>query len=94
MEMDTAQSAAQLVPQIQGLQALLAKIETALTERWPITVLKVAAPAEGASLPEGTTIDLLPAGAANNENSQLALTTAQKTYQAQLDVLNAQLAAL
>lgn len=95
MQIETAKSAIALASQIEALQALVAMIDVATAEKWSITVLKVSAPATGASYPAGTTIDLLPAGhAASDENSQMALAQAQKTYVAQLAVLTAQLEAL
>lgn len=94
MQIETAKTAAGLASQIEAVQGLIAMINVALAEHWPLTVMKASAPATGASYPGGTPIDLLPAGPASDANSQLGLQQALSTYQAELDALNAQLAAL
>lgn len=94
MKLDVANSAGPLAEKIARLQALIADIDVAIAEKWPISALRVVAPAEGASRPSGAEIDLLPFGRSNEAVSQLALNTARDVYQQQIDALSAQLDAL
>lgn len=95
MKADAAKAGGQIAAAIDAITGLIAQIDLALVEHWTITQLTVTAPAEGSSLPAGTVFNVVMQGsAATDANSQLALQTARATYQAQLDALNAQLAAL
>lgn len=93
MNRDTAARAGELAARIGVLSALVADIDVAIKEGWSVNVLRACAPAEGSSKPGGQ-VDLLPRGPATAELSALALSTARDAYGAQLDQLNAQLAAL
>lgn len=95
MKPELARSAKPLVTKIDEVEALLAKIDVALAEQWPVRVLRVVAPAEGASQPEGTEVDLLGGVALPIADLwKIALTTARGAHQSVLDELNAQLEAL
>lgn len=94
MELQQAKSAGDLARAIERVEALIAQVDVAIAEAWPVTVMRASAPAENSSVPAGTSIDLVPFGPASADNSALALATARATYQAQLDALQAQLAGL
>lgn len=93
MKPDTAHQAKTLIEQIDSVTALLVRVDLAITETWPITMLRATAP-DGSSVPAGTTVDLLPEGVATPDNWKQSISTARNAYQAQLDGLNSQLAAL
>lgn len=90
MDINTAQQAGGIVAAINQLQPLVDQINAAVIEGgWILTRMIITSPDGKRS------IELLPAGVvANADNSALALTTAQSTFQSQLDALNKQLAGL
>lgn len=93
MDLATAKSHGVLATTIEQIADIINRLDTAIEERWLIIGMVASAPASGSSSPEGTTLSvLIPGQAATPDNSALALTTARATYQAKLDVLNAQLA--
>lgn len=95
MKIDTAVTAGQLAAQINAVTAKLAAIDVAINEQWPVSMLRVAAPAQGASQPAGTEVDLLSGSALPIADFwKVAITTARQFHQTELDALNAQLAAL
>lgn len=94
MDIKTAHAAAVTAAQIDRVQALLVQVDLVIAENWPLTIIRATAPAEGASQPGGTQVDLLPGGVASPEAWKLAVSAARTAYQAQLDQLNADLGKL
>lgn len=94
MDLNKARSAISLVAQIDKVQSLLAQVDMVIEENWPLTIIRATAPAEGASQPSGTQVDLLPGGMASPESWKTAVSSARTAYQAQLDQLNSDLGKL
>jgi hypothetical protein len=59
MKIETAEQAAALAAQIRRVTIIIANIQLAINEQWPISALQVSAPAEGSSQPQGIMLDLL-----------------------------------
>ncbi len=94
MDIDAATRAGDLAAQHKRVSALLADIDMAIKESWPVSNVRVTAPAEGASRSAGTVIDLFPDGKGAKEIAALILQTTQARYQADLADLAQQLEAL
>jgi hypothetical protein len=85
MDQATLQQATTLNGTIEALTGLVSKLEQILNEHWLITNLTFTAPATGASVPEGTSVQvIIPGQTASDELSQLAANTALSAYQQQL----------
>lgn len=93
MDIKAANAAIALVPQIEALAKLIAGIELAIAEKWPVSTLKAWAP-ENSTQSLHTEIDLLVGHEASAEMSALALDRAMSFYKDKLATLQAQLAAL
>lgn len=93
MKIDAAKQAGSLAAQIESAQALLAQVDLVIAENWPVTIVRATAPDQGASMPSGTTVDLLH-GIATPEMWKTAVSSARNSYQAELDKLLSQLGAM
>ena len=92
MKIDTAIQAGSLAVQIQRETDIIARIQLAISEQWPISALEVAAPAEGASQPQGTTLDLLGSVTPTiNDIWKINIVSALQAHQDLLASLQAQL---
>lgn len=81
-----------IAAQIEGLQMLVDRARLMQKEGWYVSVIKLTAPAEGASVPAGTTFDLLlPGMVADAETSAIGIKTALDMYQTQLGLMRDQL---
>lgn len=95
MKIDTAEQAGSLAVQIRRETDILARIDLAIAEEWPISALQVSAPSEKASQPAGTTLDLLGSTSLPIADLwKIAITTGRQAHQTLLDSLQAQLEAL
>lgn len=94
MDINTARTAGDIAAQIDKVTALISEVDVVIAENWPVTVVRATAPAEGASRPAGSQVDLLPNGIATPESWKFAVSTARQAYQDQLDTLLGQLEAL
>lgn len=94
MKLADAVAAGQIAAQIAYETKILAAIDLAISEQWPVSTLKVSAP-KGSVQAEGTELDLL--GSASLPIAELwkiAITQARTAHQTVLEELNAQLAGL
>lgn len=92
MKLDAAKAGGILAAKIDAVTLLLANIDIAINEQWPVSALRVAAPPEGASQPAGTEVDLL--GSVELPIADFwktAITMARDLHQTALNDLNAQL---
>lgn len=94
MKIENARSASALAAKIDAVTTLLAGIDQAISEKWPVSDLKVRAPDTDSISPGGTLLSLVLDGPLDDEASTLALSTAKTKYTAILADLNAQLVAL
>lgn len=94
MKIDAAKAAAPLAAEIDSLVAKLALIDLVINENFPITRMEAMAPAEGASLPAGTVIDLLPGGKGDPTVWKIVVSQARNDLQTRLGELTKQLEAL